>query len=98
MLHIPPISSVDGIALDGFEVGQQYEVGNSLAALFLAEGWAIPVPLESSRAPEAFGPDDPFGLPTLDRNSPPNLVKEHIPPYLPPAIAADIRRRRRRRS
>jgi hypothetical protein len=37
-----PIRDVDGIALDTFEVGQEYDVGSRLGALFLAEGWAEP--------------------------------------------------------
>jgi hypothetical protein len=39
----PTYDCIDGIQLDGFQVGLQYEVGNSLGALFLAEGWAEPV-------------------------------------------------------
>jgi hypothetical protein len=38
IVQTPPIAEVDGIALDNFEVGGEYEVGNSLAALLLAEG------------------------------------------------------------
>jgi hypothetical protein len=38
-----PVRDVDGIAVDAFEVGREYEVGPSLGALFLAERWAEPV-------------------------------------------------------
>ena len=97
MLQIPPLASVDGVALDCFHVGVEYEVGNSLGALFLAEGWAVPVELDAPRRPEPFGPDDPFGLTTLDRNSPPNLVREQIPPFLDRDLADDFTWRRKPR-
>ena len=42
----PRIADMDGIRLDLFEVGFQYEVGNNVGALLLAEGWAVPVPLD----------------------------------------------------
>ena len=38
-----PIRDVDGIALDTFEVGLEYDVGTRMGALMLAEGWAEPV-------------------------------------------------------
>jgi hypothetical protein len=37
-----PLRDVDGISLDAFEVGREYEVSTRLGALFLAEGWAEP--------------------------------------------------------
>ena len=40
----PDIVSIDGLRLDGFEAGLQYEVGTLLGAYLLAEGWAEPVP------------------------------------------------------
>ena len=98
IVQTPPVPSIDGIALDVFEAGRECEVGTTLGALLLAEGWAVPVALDASRPPEPFSVDDPFGVTTLDRNSPPNLVKEHRPPYLDRDLAADIRWRRRRRS
>ena len=38
-----PIRDVDGIALDAFEIGMEYDVGSRTGALLLAEGWAVPV-------------------------------------------------------
>ena len=38
-----PIRDVDGIALNAFEVGMEYDVGSRMGALLLAEGWAEPV-------------------------------------------------------
>ena len=43
IVHKPGDRSVDGVRLDRFELGQLYEVGNSLGSLLLAEGWATPV-------------------------------------------------------
>jgi hypothetical protein len=48
-----PVRDVDGIAVDTFEVGSEYEVGPSLGALFLAERWAEPVVPVRERAPLA---------------------------------------------
>ena len=101
IVQSPTVADVDGIALDGYRVGDEYELGNSLAALFLAEGWAEPVELDATDPPEPFSADDPFGTTTLDRNSPPNLVKEQMPPFLERDLAHDFARdwrsRRRRR-
>jgi hypothetical protein len=101
IIQCPTTTDVDGIALGGYRVGDEYELGNSLAALFLAEGWAEPVELGVPGPPEPFSADDPFGTSTLDRNSPPNLVKEQVPPFLERDLAHDFvrswRSRRRRR-
>lgn len=100
IVQFPTISDVDGVELDGFTVGGEYEVGNSVGALLLAEGWAVPVALDAPKAPEAFGADDPFGTTTIDRSDPPNLVKEQHPPFLDRDLANDLgskwRSRRRR--
>ena len=91
---------MDGIAIDGFRIGGEYELGNSLASLFLAEGWAEPVELDAPGPPEPFSADDLFGTTTLDRNDPPNLVREQMPPFLERDLAHDVERRwhqRRRR-
>ena len=45
-----PIRDVDGIALDAFEVGMEYDVGTRMGALMLAEGWAEPVTAGPVRA------------------------------------------------
>ncbi|HEV3062342.1 MAG TPA: hypothetical protein VGY48_29095 [Vicinamibacterales bacterium] len=68
-------SCIDGIRLDGFEVGREYEVGNTVAALFLAEGWAEPVPLPDLAMlilePRMQCTDDP-----------PNLIRERVHRFL----------------
>jgi hypothetical protein len=45
-----PIRDVDGIALDAFEVGMEYDVGSRMGSLLLAEGWAEPVAAAPVRA------------------------------------------------
>ena len=91
ILHAPPVCDVDGIRLDLFQPGMQYEMGNSLGALFLAEGWGEPV---ASDEPAMLVPLSEF---TAD--GPANLVREIYPPYYdgPAGLAADRRRRPRRR-
>jgi len=49
MLRRPRETCIDGVRLDRFEAGLEYEVGPSLGALFCAEGWAEPLePLEAA--------------------------------------------------
>ena len=98
LVQKPSVHDVDGITLDGFEVGRAYEVGNSLGALFLAEGWAEPVPLDEPLPPLPFSDKDPDAPIVIDRTSPPNLVKETYPPSLDLiAWSADFKLRQRRR-
>jgi hypothetical protein len=35
------VNELDGLPLDAFEPGHDYEMGNQLAAVFLAEGWGV---------------------------------------------------------
>jgi hypothetical protein len=92
----PSIVCIDGIQLDHFVLGQQYEVGPNLGSLFLAEGWAEPV------VPDDPAPGPPADQPRADAHSgmaPPNLVREIYPPYYdgPSVLAADRRRAPRRK-
>jgi hypothetical protein len=93
LVHKPLIEGIDGIDLRRFQVGTQYEVGNSVGALLLAEGWAEPVPS-----------DEPAILiPLADADAdiavPSNLIREVYPPYYDTARhAADRHGRRRRKS
>ena len=99
IIRKPTVASIDGIRFDWFEEGQQYEVGNSVGALLLAEGWAEPVPLDAPRSHVRFTADDPFdnGAMSRDRQQPPNLEKEDDPPLRDRAVAADFKSRRRPR-
>ena len=94
IIHSPTSASVDGVALDRFVLGCQYEVSNLLGAVFLAEGWAEPVDSEQPAVLTPYNVMDeerPVGKPS-------NLVREIFPreAEAPRALAADRRRRRRR--
>lgn len=97
----PSEASIDGIQLDRFEPGYQYEVGNSLGALLLAEGWAEPVPFEEPALLIPFSETETLGQPAgAHTDEPPNLVREIYPPHLDDlslGVAADVFRPRRRR-
>jgi hypothetical protein len=105
VIQRPPIPSIDGVRLDRLEPGCQYEVGNSLGALLLAERWAEPVPLDDpaalSQLREIEQFLDPFAdRPAADAGDPPNLKRETYPPYvdkLGAAVAADFETGRRAR-
>jgi hypothetical protein len=97
IVKVPPIDSIDGIRFDCFDVGREYEVGNSIAALFLAERWAEPVPLDTPRPFTPYTDDDPFDARILYQGQPANLVKVSEPPLLDRAVASDYQRRKRKR-
>jgi len=93
----PTIGVVDGIDLKHFVPGQKYDVGSSLGALMLAEGWAVPVD-DAEPGVGPFKETEAYTPRVIDRPAPPNLIREAFPPYadsLP--NAADFERRRRRR-
>jgi hypothetical protein len=89
VLQTAPRHEVDGIRLDQFRPGREYVLGNSLGALFLAEGWAVPV--EDDEPSPAIPPTkysdkkhpDELRLPDLSRDIPSRRGL--------PAIAADRR-------
>jgi hypothetical protein len=96
VLHRPALAAVDGIDLTHFVPGRAYDVGTSLGALMLAEGWAAPI---ENDAPEA-APDggDPFTSRVPDRTSPPNLIRETHPPTADEiTLGARFERRKRPR-
>jgi hypothetical protein len=95
MLHNRVPVSIDGIRLDCFEAGREYEVGNLTAAVLLAEGWAEPLPFDAPALPVVS--EEPIKIerrPKSDSATPANLIREMWPPSLDQAIAADLRRRR----
>ena len=97
VIQKPPEETIDGITLDRFFAGGEYEVGNLLAAVMLAEGWAEPVTSGEQATPAVLDDAAPAPDPMPE---PPNLVREIYPPYYdgPPALAADRRRKPRTRS
>jgi len=95
----PIVPSIDGVQLDGLEVGRVYDLGTGIAAVLLAEGWAVPVPLDEAIPPVPFSEKDPCSaVPFREADAPPNLTREHYPPYLDQRTeAASIERRTRPR-
>ena len=79
--------------LDRFKPGMLYELGNLLGSVFLAEGWAEPVPSDEPAMLVPFSELDEDD----DNSAPPNLTREYFPPYYdaPSALTADRRRRSR---
>ena len=92
IVRTPTQTTVDGIRLDGFHPGSSYEVGTTVAALFLAEGWAVPA--------EEDQPALPMSMAELESEmiEPPNLTRESFPPDYAGrfSVAADQPRRRER--
>jgi hypothetical protein len=97
MVRTPPTAETDGIDLKRFVPGQRYEVGSQLGSLLLAEGWAVPVGDDEPALVVPFSDADPFMPRVMDRNSPPNLVRDTYPPYAEEIAVVDDRSRRKRR-
>ena len=103
VLHRPARAAVDGIDLKHFVPGRVYDVGTSLGALMLAEGWAAPVDSAAQPAPVVSG--DPFTSWTAQSTSPSrsagsnslsNLIRETHPPTNDEiTMAADFEPRKR---
>jgi hypothetical protein len=94
ILQKPTIADIEGVRLDLFEPGAYYEVGNRLGALFLAEGWAVPV---NSDEPALLVPMSDIKDDREPGADPSNLQREFSPPYYEgaPALLAERRRHRR---
>ena len=93
----PSSTSIDGIRLDRFEAGHQYEVGTLLGSLMLAEGWAEPVDDDPPASHERLS-DAITAAETRTEKKPPNFIREIYPPYLDRlGIAADFERRKKPR-
>jgi hypothetical protein len=92
----PPIVEIDGIRLDSFEVGLEYEVGNTVAAVFLAEGWAEPTPLDAPRPVLPFTAADEFDSAGFYRRQQ-DLVRQFRSAGVRPSKAADKPRKKSRR-
>src|SRR6059058_243275 len=92
VIQRPTVDCIDGMRLDRFTPGRQYEVGASLGAVFLAERWAEPVSGAPPSLTTPLNELDPAPAP-----GPTNLVREIFPSYYdgPAAFATDRRRRGR---
>jgi hypothetical protein len=94
------MTSLDGIRLDYFQIGVEYEVGTNTAALFLAEGWAEPVPLDAPAPIVPFSSNDPFDSRFLYAPKEPPPLPDPIKEFSGPrshSVAADAPRKRRSR-
>ena len=93
----PTIFHVDGVNLEHFAVGERYDVGVTLGALLLAEGWAVPCD-ETVAAIVPFSDADPFVTRVADGQTPPNLIRDTYPPSADGiTLAGEFERRRRPR-
>jgi len=95
VLQTPPLSDVDGIRLDRYRPGRQYVLGNSLGALFLAEGWGEPV--EDDEPTPIVPPTKYLDDRHADELRLPNLIRDIYPPYYKGTLAQAADRRRPRR-
>jgi hypothetical protein len=75
IIQRPGPQSIDGVRLDRFEPGFQYDVGHTLGALLLAERWAEPVSDDQPGLIVPFSETDPYTTP-LFPDGPANLVRE----------------------
>jgi hypothetical protein len=99
IVQLPPIADIDGVRLDCFDAGQEYDVGNTVGAFLLSEGWAEPVPLDAPKPIEPFAAGDPFDSRTLydDRGRGARDDSRRVTPLTERAIASDMSRYSRRR-
>jgi hypothetical protein len=94
IIRQPRETCIDGIQLDRFVPGIEYDVGNTVGAYLMAMGWAEP--LVSDPAATLSVPSDVRGD-TGARREPSNLHREFYPPYYDgPQIVVERRRLRRR--
>jgi hypothetical protein len=74
----PTVSSIDGIQLGYFVVGLQYELGQAVASLLLAEGWAEPVDGDAVDDRRIAASPDGIAFPTNPRTE-----RKAFPPFPP---------------
>ena len=48
IIQQPATTHIDGVRVDCYFVDHVYEVSNTLGEVFLAEGWAVPAPIDVS--------------------------------------------------
>jgi hypothetical protein len=85
MIQTPSVGCIDGLRLDRFVVGCEYEIGTSVGSLFLTEGWAE---LVLDRVAVEAMP-----LSEVTSRTPSNLIRELTPPYYDgPPITVERRR------
>ena len=102
MLRRPQETCIDGVRLDYFEPGAEYEVGSSFATLLCAEGWAEP--LEPALEPDSSPADATHTSDNAADNAAPRRLarrlesaRERFPQPTELARAHDAGGRRRKR-
>ena len=94
----PTQHSIDGIDLDRFHVGVEYEVGNTTGSFFLAQGWAVPAPDEGQPSASPKG-TEPTVASLPRRPVVPSIPRRPVlfpPRYQERAVAAEHATRRPR--
>ncbi|MDH5762730.1 MAG: hypothetical protein OEZ51_07105 [Nitrospinota bacterium] len=61
--------SADGVQIDEYKKGETYEVRDSLAAIFLKEGWAVKVDKASHRKKDAGAAPENKSAPSIRRRA-----------------------------
>jgi len=94
IIQAPTRESIDGIRLDRFLWGFQYDVSAVLGSYLMAEGWAE---LTTGAEPALVTPLSEFEPDS--HSGPPNLSREIFPPYFDglQSVAMDRAPRRSRR-
>ena len=67
LVQKPPPDCIDGVDTDRFEVGSEYDVGNTIGAVFLAEKWAVPAQQEIGQTNRRYGPGSAIDWPRGNR-------------------------------
>jgi hypothetical protein len=92
IIRTPAPGDVDGLRLDRFQPGREYEVGPTLGSLLLAEGCAQPVTEQGAAKSGRKAPNAPPKRAAT--SDPPNLIRERDPLDVWAAIEPDAGRRR----
>ena len=100
MLRRPRETCIDGVRLDRFETGFEYELGPTLGALFCAEGWAEPLEPAEAAAQSPIEPAMPrtSNESVADTARPSWIRGRYSKSIAPIATAHDSRRRKRART
>ena len=79
VVHHPGNTSIDGIRLQDYQPGRSYEVGTTVGAFLLAQGWAVP-----DDAPD-LGRNDPPTQEIRGVYEPPRALRDIAADYSRPS-------------
>ena len=96
IIQKPDIPYIDGVRLEHFEWGMQYDVNSALGVYMIAQGWANPITSDDPVRATPLSELDPDN--SRDLASSANLRRESVPSYYDglPALTLDRRRRPQR--